>query len=610
METTTAPIETYPRQDLHSYSNPDEIVVKHVSLDLNVDFNAKALRGSVTLGVERKSDGAASLILDTRDLTVSRVEASTDGKAFAETAFEVGKADKILGAPLRITVPAGVTQVRVQYSTSPQASGLQWLEPAQTAGKKLPFLYSQSEPIHARSWIPLQDSPGVRVTYDATIHTPKNLVAVMSAEMEDSAGGARTGEYKFRMPQAIPSYLIALGVGDLEFESMSGRTGVWSEPSVVAGAAKEFDDTEKMMQAVEELYGPYRWGRYDLLVLPPSFPFGGMENPRLTFATPTVLAGDKSLVSLVAHELAHSWSGNLVTNATWRDFWLNEGFTVYLETRIQELVFGERRADMEAALEVAELKQEMKGLEPRDQVLYIDLAGRDPDAGFTQVPYIKGMLFLRTIEKEIGREKFDAFLRGYFDHFAFQSITTGDFLDYLNDNLLSEEPGLAEKLGIHQWIHEPGLPDNAALPVSDALQQVEAQAKAWTAGQTELEKIPTAEWATQEWLQFLRSLPEQLSMDQMRKLEEAFRFTESGNSEIVDQWLLMAVRNGYEPAYARLEQFLTTVGRRKFLKPLYEEMVKTPEGKERALRIYEKARSGYHPIAQTTVDEILGRSSK
>jgi leukotriene-A4 hydrolase len=610
METTTAPIETYPRQDLHSYSNPDEIVVKHVSLDLNVDFNDKALRGSVTLGVERKADGAGSLVLDTRDLTVSRVEASTDGKAFSETAFEVGKADKILGAPLRITVPAGVTQVRVQYSTSPQASGLQWLEPAQTAGKKLPFLYSQSEPIHARSWIPLQDSPGVRVTYDATIHTPKNLVAVMSAEMEDAAGGARTGEYKFRMPQAIPSYLIALGVGDLAFEAMSERTGVWSEPSVVGRAAKEFDDTEKMMQAVEQLYGPYRWGRYDLLVLPPSFPFGGMENPRLTFATPTVLAGDKSLVSLVAHELAHSWSGNLVTNATWRDFWLNEGFTVYLETRIQELVFGERRADMEAALEVAELKQEMKGLEPRDQVLYIDLAGRDPDAGFTQVPYIKGMLFLRTIEKAVGREKFDTFLRGYFDHFAFQSITTGDFLDYLNEHLLSQEPGLAEKLGIHQWIHEPGLPDDAALPVSDALKQVEAQAKAWTAGQTELEKIPTAEWATQEWLQFLRSLPEQLSMDQMRKLEKAFRFTESGNSEIVDQWLLMAVRNGYEPAYGRLEQFLTTVGRRKFLKPLYEELVKTPEGKHRALRIYEKARSGYHPIAQTTVDEILGRDSK
>jgi leukotriene A-4 hydrolase/aminopeptidase len=607
---TTAPTETYSRQDLHSYSNPDEIVVNHVSLDLSVDFENKALRGFVTLAVERKSGGTAPLILDTRDLKVGRVETSSDGNTFAETAFELGEADKILGSPLRITLPEGATHVRVHYSTAPAASGLQWLEPAQTAGKKLPFLYSQSEPIHARSWIPLQDSPGVRVTYDATIHTPKNLVAVMSAEMAAADATERSGEYKFNMPQAIPSYLIALAVGDLALEAINSRTGVWSEPSVVGRAAKEFEDTEKMMQAVETLYGPYRWGRYDLLVLPPSFPFGGMENPRLTFATPTVLAGDKSLVNLVAHELAHSWSGNLVTNATWRDFWLNEGFTVYLETRIQELAFGERRAAMEAALEVGELKEEMKGLEPRDQVLYIDLAGRDPDAGFTQIPYIKGMLFLRTIEQAVGREKFDLFLRGYFEHFAFLSITTGDFLRYLDEHLLSVEPGLAGKLRIHEWIQEPGLPDNAALPVSDALQQVEAQAKAWLAGQTALEKIPTAGWSTQEWLHFLRSLPEQLSMDQMRRLDETFRFTQSGNSEIVGQWVLMSVRNHYEPAYGRLEQFLTTVGRRKFLKPLYEELAKTPEGKERALKIYAKARSGYHPIAQATVDELLGAGGK
>lgn len=603
---TTAPTETYPRQDLHSYSNPDEIVVKHVSLDLTVDFGEKALRGFVTLAVERKSQGTPPLVLDTRQLSVTRVETSSDGGAFSETAFEMGAADSILGAPLRVTVPEGATHVRVHYSTAPAASGLQWLEPAQTAGKKQPFLYSQSEPIHARSWIPLQDTPGVRVTYDAMIRTPKHLVAVMSAEM-GAAPGERSGEYRFEMKQAISSYLIALGVGDLAFEQMSPRTGVWSEPAVVGRAAREFEDTEKMMQAVEPLYGPYRWGRYDLLVLPPSFPFGGMENPRLTFATPTILAGDKSLVNLVAHELAHSWSGNLVTNATWRDFWLNEGFTVYLETRIQELVFGERRASIEAVLEVEALKEEMKGFEPRDQVLYVDLAGRDPDAGFTQVPYIKGMLFLRTIENAVGRQKFDAFLRGYFEHFAFQSITTGDFLSYLDEHLLSGEPGAAEKLRIHEWIHGPGLPDNAVLPVSDALREVEAQAKAWAGGQTELVKIPTEGWSTQEWLHFLRSLPEQLSMDQMRRLDEAFRLTKAGNSEIAHQWLLMSVRNRYEPAYARLEEFLTTVGRRKFLKPLYEELAKTPEGKERALRIYGKARSGYHPISQVTVDELLAK---
>jgi leukotriene A-4 hydrolase/aminopeptidase len=603
---TSAPVETFSRQDLHSYSNPGEIVVNHASLDLDVDFAAKKLHGFVTLTIDHKDPGASQLVLDTRALDITRTESSSDGSAFSEAAFEVGESDKILGAPLRITVPPDATHVRVHYSSAPEASGLQWLEPAQTAGKKRPFLYSQSQAIHARSWIPLQDSPGVRVTYDATIRTPQDLVAVMSAEMAAGGASARSGEYKFAMPQAIPSYLIALSVGDLVFEQMSARTGVWSEPSIVGPAAKEFDDTEKMMQAVESLYGAYRWGRYDLLVLPPSFPFGGMENPRLTFATPTILAGDKSLVSLVAHELAHSWSGNLVTNATWRDFWLNEGFTVYLEARIQELVFGERRANMEAALELDSLRDEMKTQEPRDQVLYVELEGRDPDDGFTQVPYIKGMLFLRTIEKAVGREKFDQFLRGYFDHFAFQSITTGDFLSYLDEHLLSQEPGVAEKLQIHEWIHELGLPGNAALPVSDALEEVTAKAKAWTAGETELGGIPTGEWSTQEWLQFLRSLPEQLSAEQMRQLDEAFGLTRAGNSEIAHQWLLIAVRNQYQPAYARVDEFLTTVGRRKFLKPLYEELAKTPEGKQRAEKIYAKARSGYHPISQVAVDEIVG----
>jgi leukotriene A-4 hydrolase/aminopeptidase len=601
---TSAPVETYSRQDVHSYSNPGEIVVKHVSLDLDVDFAAKTLQGFVTLAIEHTNPAAGQLVLDTRELNVTRAESSSGGSAFSEAAFDFGAFDKILGAPLRITVPADATHVRVHYSTVPGASGLQWLEPAQTAGKKQPFLYSQSQAIHARSWIPLQDSPGVRVTYDATIRTPQDLVAVMSAEMDGSAA-ERSGEYKFEMPQAIPSYLIALSVGDLVFEEMSSRTGVWSEPSIVSRAAKEFDDTEKMMQAVEPLYGPYRWGRYDLLVLPPSFPFGGMENPRLTFATPTILAGDKSLVSLVAHELAHSWSGNLVTNATWRDFWLNEGFTVYLETRIQELVFGERRANMEAALELDSLRDEMKTQEPRDQVLYVELEGRDPDDGFTQVPYIKGMLFLRTIEKAVGREKFDAFLRGYFDHFAFQSITTGDFLSYLDEHLLSREPGVAEKLRIHEWIHEPGLPDNAALPGSDALEEVATSAKAWIAGDTGLAGIPTGDWSTQEWLHFLRSLPEQLSPEQMQQLDTAFGFTKAGNSEIAHQWLLIAVRNQYQPAYPRVEEFLTTVGRRKFLRPLYEELAKTPEGRQRAEEIYAKARSGYHPISQVAVDELL-----
>ncbi|MGH9593638.1 MAG: M1 family aminopeptidase/hydrolase, partial [Bryobacteraceae bacterium] len=360
-----------------SYSRPSQVRARHLDLDLNVDFDRKILEGFVDVHFDTLSAG--DLLLDTRGLTIQSVEHADS--------FELGPAHPILGAQLRIVTAVDTDWVRVYYSTSPSASGLQWLDAPQTAGRQHPFLYTQSQAIHARSWIPLQDTPGVRVTFTAKIHTPEGLRAVMGAASEDG---------QFRMEQPVPSYLIALAVSDLGFRVLGPRSGVYAEPSLLDAAAHEFADTEAMIAAVEAMYGPYRWGRYDLLVLPPSFPFGGMENPRLTFTTPTVLAGDRSLVSLVAHELAHSWSGNLVTNATWSDFWLNEGFTVYLERRILEKVYGKPRAEMEAVLGRRELDREMAGLSENDRVLHIDLNGRDPDEGCTLVPYEKGALLLRT----------------------------------------------------------------------------------------------------------------------------------------------------------------------------------------------------------------------
>ena len=605
------PVIPNVREDHHSYSNPDQVRVSRVELDLDVSFERKSLEGSATLQLKQEGE-ADEVVLDTRDLAIESVEAAGPSGEFSATQFALGEPDSVLGAPLRVTLPPGTERVRVHYSTSPGASGLQWLGPVQTAGKKHPFLFTQSQAIHARSWIPIQDSPGVRVTYSAMIRTPKDLFAVMSAEMEaqQPSDAATPGEYHFQMPQPIPAYLIALAVGDLAFQAMSERTGVYAEPSVVERAAKEFEDTENMMVAVEKLYGPYQWQRYDILVLPPSFPFGGMENPRLTFATPTILAGDKSLVSLVAHELAHSWSGNLVTNATWLDFWLNEGFTVYLENRIQEAVFGRERAEMESALEIQELREEMKELQPRDQVLHIDLKGRDPDEGFTLVPYVKGMLLLRALEQAAGRDRFDTFLRSYFDHFAFQSVTTADFVSYLDEYLFRNNPEFAEQVAVGDWIQKPGLPEDVALPVSGNFERVEALANRWHNGEAALSEMPSGQWTTQEWLRFLRALPEGLEAERIKELDDAFQLTASGNSEILHQWLLMSVRSGYEPAYPKMEEFLTSVGRRKFLKPLYTELSKTEEGRQRAAAIYKKARPLYHTIASGTIDEILGVASE
>lgn len=604
---TPIPMYSQSRQtgavhDIHSFSNPESVRVKDVSLDLTVDFERKVLDGSATLSFDAATD-AEPLMLDTRALNVSKAEASLDGTTFLATEFGLGKEQPILGSPLRVQLPKGAVKVRIWYSTSPEASGLQWLDPAQTAGKKHPFMFSQSQAIHARSWIPLQDSPHVRVTYSARIHTPPDLLAVMSADNDPKA--PRDGDYSFRMEQPIPAYLIALAVGDLKFEPMGKRTGIYAEPSVARSAAKEFSDTEKMVQATEKLYGPYRWGRYDILVLPPSFPFGGMENPKLTFATPTVLAGDKSLVSLVAHELAHSWSGNLVTNATWSDLWLNEGFTVYVERRILESVYGRPREEMEAALGKQVLAGELKTFEPNDQILHIDLAGRDPDDVFSQIPYEKGALLLRQLEETFGRERFDQWLRSYFDHFAFQSITTDDFLAYLKANLLDSDPERAARIPLDEWIYKPGLPQSAPDPKSDAFAKVEAVAQPWIDGKSAASKIRTKGWTTQEWLHFLTYLPEGLGKDRMAELDKAFKLTQSGNSEIAHQWLLMAIRNGYSGADARLESYLISIGRRKLINPLYAELAKTPEGLARAKAIYAKARPGYHPIAVATLDQML-----
>jgi leukotriene-A4 hydrolase len=601
---TTPPAATAVVRDPHSAARPEEARVTHVALDLAADFTAKTLSGTATLTLAR-TGSAPTLVLDTVDLTILKV---TD--ALGHTlSHALGARDAILGQPLTITLTPEITKVVIEYRTSPQAAALQWLSPSQTAGRKQPYLFSQGQAILTRSWLPTQDSPAIRQTYEARITVPAPLVAVMSAERLTPDGvplpdGRR--RFEFRLTHAVPPYLIAFAVGDLAVRPISARTAVVAEPSVVDRAAAEFVDLEKMVAAAEALYGPYRWGRYDVLVMPPSFPFGGMENPMLTFATPTILAGDRSLTSLIAHELAHSWSGNLVTNATWNDFWLNEGFTVYFELRIMEALYGPERMAMLEVLGRRELVDEIAGLGAgsKDTHLRLSLAGRNPDDGMTAVAYDKGAALLRLIEHVVGRAKFDAWLRSWFGRRAFTSATTDDFVADLRANLLGNDATLEGRINLPAWLDAPGIPPTATQPTAAAFDEVDAAVQQF-AGGTPASQLGTKGWVTQQWLRFLVSLPERVTPSQIADLDRAFAFSKSGNSEILFAWLRIAIRHRYQPAMPALEQFLTSQGRRKFLRPLYDDLMKTSWGPAVARRIYRKARPTYHTVSAATLDTIV-----
>ncbi|MBL7958290.1 MAG: M1 family metallopeptidase [Flavobacteriales bacterium] len=583
--------------DPHSHARPQEARITHLALDLSVDMDKQEVSGTARYDIATAKD-AGRIIFDTHGLTIEGV---TTGDGLAAE-YSLGDTS-FLGRALEVKLPPDARTVTIAYRTGPGASALQWLAPQQTAGKQHPFLFTQGQAILTRTWIPIQDSPGIRFTYEARVKAPQGLMAVMSAENPTTVSA--DGSYTFKMEQPIPAYLIALAVGDLAFLPIGARTGVYAEPGMVEKAAWEFADMERMLESAEKLYGAYRWGRYDVIVLPPSFPFGGMENPRLTFATPTILAGDRSLTSLVAHELAHSWSGNLVTNATWNDFWLNEGFTVYFENRICEAVYGDEYARMLQLLGRQDLKSTITKLEASghhaDTHLRLHLEGRDPDEGMNDIAYEKGFALLKLLEEKAGREKFDAFLRGYFDAHAFRSMTTDDFLAYLEEKLLKPE---SIDLNIAEWVDGAGLPANAIEPQSDSFVKVEQEIARWVAG-APAKELATQGWTTFHWMHFLRHLPASMNPNQMKELDDAFAFTANGNAEVLSAWLEVCIRNDHDPAFERLDQFLTTVGRRKFLMPLYTELYKTEKGRVMAQSIYAAARPNYHSVSVRSLDDLL-----
>ena len=592
--------------DPHSFAEFEKVRVTHLDLDLDADMRARTLSGHVVLTLERPEPGFQRLVLDSRDLDIRDVNAIQPDGEYLPVSWRFGADHGHLGRPLVIVLPAGIERVRIDYATSPDAFGLQWLDGEQTSSGR-PFMFSQSQPHYARTWVPLQDTPAVRYTFDATVRGPRDLMVVMGAdgnlfERND------TGEYQFHMPEPIPSYLMAIAVGDLVFAETGPRTGIYAEPQWIEAAAEEFDVLEEMVEIGENLYGPYRWGRYDLLVLPPSFPFGGMENPRLSYITPTIIAGDGSLLALVAHELAHSWSGNLVTNAAWRDLWLNEGFTVYFEARIMEALYGREVRDQLARLSWDGLMETLDSADERDQQLVRDLSDRDPEQAFMRVPYDMGRFFLDWVDHRVGREAFDDFLRAYFDHFAFQSITSEDFRAYAEEHLVQAHSDQLSMAEIDQWLYEPGLPATAAEiePRSDAFELVDAWREQWLGGEQELDALPEDDWSVYQWLHFLSGLEGQLDADRMAAMDERFDLVGEQNHEILFLWLMRSIEAEYEPGVARLETFLLEVGRNKFTRPLYAALAASDWGRDWAIEVYERARPGYHPLTRQASERALG----
>lgn len=606
-ERMVAPVLTTPdARDVHSYARPEVARVTHVALDLALDFQAKSVAGTATLDI-LAAPGAQEIILDTKGL---EIEAVTDA-AGRPLPLVLGAADPQKGAPLTINM-GDARRIVIRYRAGPEAAALQWLSPEQTAGGRHPYLLSQGQPTLNRTWIPTQDSPGIRQTWEARVTAPEPLKVVMSGDRltpEGEPAGPGRRAYRFRMDQPVAPYLIAIAAGDIAFRSLGPRTGVWTEPAMLDAAAAELVDTERMVEAAEALYGPYRWGRYDVIVLPPSFPYGGMENPTLTFLTPTFIAGDRSLVGLVAHELAHSWSGNLVTNATWPDSWLNEGFTSYFENRIMEVIYGERRAQQEAALSFDDMMAAIDEHGMTHPVTRLNLTPVEgvPDGGASGIIYDKGAVFLRTIERIVGRERWDAYLRSYFDRHAFQPMTSALFLADLRANLIQGDAALEQRLMLDQWVYQPGLPSNVARPDPAAFAEVD-QAIARMPGRPQVGPETWARWTTAEKLRFLNRLPREMPVAMLYELDRRLGLMESGNNEVLFAWLNLALANRYEPAVPVAEQFLARVGRRKFVLPLFTTLWGEGEwGRPIARRLYERTRPTYHAVTSGSVDRVLGR---
>ncbi|KAL6763643.1 peptidase family M1-domain-containing protein [Haematococcus lacustris] len=647
----TLRIATMALTDPTSFANHQQIRVSHADLQLDVNFERKELEGymELTAVVEGKA-GAEELVLDTSSgLAIHRVELLQPGTAPpappSPLSHHWGEPHKALGRPLHIPLPSpqplgSRVCLGVRFTTPPGSSALQWLEPSQTAGGQHPYLFSQCQAIHARALVPCQDSPGAKMTYTAKVRVPAELTALMSAvpdsEQDAAAGGSLdklpevqppypTKVFHFTQKVPIPPYLLALVVGELASRELGPRSRVWSEPSQVEAGAYEFADTASFLEAGEALAGPYVWGRYDLLLMPPSFPYGGMENPQLTFVTPTLLAGDQSLTNVIAHEIAHSWSGNLVTNATWQDFWLNEGWTVFIERKILGRLHGEATRQFHASRGALDLAEDVArfGVDHPYTRLVPDMTGGiDPDDVFSKIPYEKGFYLLYYLEGLVGGPAvFEPFMRAYLAAHAFKTVTSQGFKDFVL-NYFKDNEAIGQ-IDWDAWYHAPGLPPVTNTYDSSLAQAAYSLAKRWHtadvmgigssgpegAGPDDIES-----WSSEQTVAFLDKLTEFRAMQPMhasmtQKMAAFYRLYATNNAEIRASFFRLALEAEDPEVLPHVTAMLGSQGRMKYLRPLYRAMFKSKMGKQLAVDTFLKHKPGYHPIAQKMVAADLGIST-
>ncbi|KAJ2823703.1 Leucyl aminopeptidase yscIV [Coemansia erecta] len=616
--------------DTCSLANLDQVTTDHIHLDLCVDFHTSTISGHATLTGTILEDTVHSIVLDTNHLNIASVQVKQQNGEFVDTQYEhsldahaaYGRA---LCIPL-VPVPAkGDTFcVRIGYATTSQGSAIQFLTPEQTLGKSHPYLFTQCQAIHARSLLPCQDSPSVKISYSASVRVPKPLTALMSAIATGSSDEGDSIVYSFEQKTTIPSYLVALVVGNLTSAKISDRCAVWSEPENIDACAWEFAEMENILQTAEDVVSPYLWGRYDLLVLPPSFPYGGMENPCLTFVTPTLLAGDRSLTNVLAHEIAHSWSGNLVTAKNWEHFWLNEGWTTYLERKITSRLSGEDARQLGLALGYKGLHDDVVriGVDSPLTALVPEFDGIDPDDAYSRVPYQKGSLLLYHLEQTLDPVIMKHITKMYVLEFSGRSITTGDFYDFLKryvGHYLDERAEAAfNAIDWDAWFKRPGMP-----PVQFTFDErpqrapVELAEKWWASKDNlpdpvlEASKAQFDELLTPQKVIFLNTLASKLSStgshELLKSLDHVYKLTDTKNCEVRFKWLMLALKAKYLEATDAVVEMLTTQGRMKYTRPLYRELsAMSDDGRALAVKTFSSCASFYHPVCARLVKADLG----